>query len=793
MLSSYRVLDLTDDRGALAGLILAGLGADVIAVEPPGGNRIRHIGPYVDDVEDPERSLWHLAYNRGKRSVTLDAVDLTALAADADVLIECGAVPVDLAPLRTVNPALVTVSITPFGRGGPKDEWAATDLTVLAAGGVLVLAGDHDRPPLRMGLPQAWLHASGDAAGGALLALSERANSGLGQHVDVSAQISVAQATQSYILSDSFHATKIERYGGGVRLGNITLPLIYPAADGFVAITFVFGSAIGPFTARLMRWVYEAGFCDEAMRDTDWTGYGVPLLSGRVTTEEWNRVTSSVAAFTASKTKHELLEGALERRILLAPVATPKDVLDSEQFAERDFWEPLNIDGRLVRSPGPFVKPSATPLAAFGPAPRLGEHNTSIEPRPSDAGEPAPSATAQRQPPLAGVKVLDFMWVMAGPATTRVLADFGATVVRVECGRRIETARTIQPFWNDKAGTEASALFQNMNAGKLGITVDAATPAGRSVIQDLIRWADVVTESFTPGVMAAWGLDYAKIQPLKPDIIMVSSCLMGQTGPLNRFAGYGNLAAALCGFTDLVGWPDRPPSGPFSAYSDYVAPRFALATLLAALDHRRRTGAGQYIDFSQAEAALHFLTPLLLDAEVNGRPHDPQGNDDPHIAPHGVYAAAGDDRWVAIACETDEQWRRLAAIVGRADLADASTAERLGRRRELDDVVNAWTATRDELEIQAHLQANGIPAHAVQNSPECRTDPQLAALGHFVTTDHAEFGPVELEGPRYRLSATPGRVGPAPTLGQHLMPVLEDILGYDEEHIVELLVSGALE
>jgi crotonobetainyl-CoA:carnitine CoA-transferase CaiB-like acyl-CoA transferase len=466
-------------------------------------------------------------------------------------------------------------------------------------------------------------------------------------------------------------------------------------------------------------------------------------------------------------------------------------VLDSDHLAERGVWESVEIAGRRVRAPGRFACLSATPLAPLGPAPRLGEHNGSVAPR-TNAPRPAPSASA-RQLPLAGVKVLDLMWVMAGPAVTRVVTDFGATVVRVESSRRIETARTLQPFWNDQVDIEGSALYQNMNAGKLDITLDLGMPEGRAVVADLIRWADVVTESFAPGAMEAWGLDYAGIREINPSVVMLSSCLLGQTGPLRSFAGFGNLAAAFCGFTEIVGWQDRPPAGPFSAYSDYISPRIALATLLAAIDHRRRTGEGQYIDFSQAEGALHFLAPMLLDFEVNGRLPERIGNDDPGMAPHGVYAARGDDRWVAVACETDEQWRGLADVIGRADLASLPLAERLARRRELDAVVTAWTCQRDEQDVERELQAHRIPAHRVQNSPECHADPQLAALGHFVTTEHAQLGPVELEGPRVRLSATPGVVGPAPTLGQHVMTVLEDILGYDQERVTELLISGALE
>jgi crotonobetainyl-CoA:carnitine CoA-transferase CaiB-like acyl-CoA transferase len=494
-------------------------------------------------------------------------------------------------------------------------------------------------------------------------------------------------------------------------------------------------------------------------------------------------------AFTAAHTKAELFEGARQRRVLLAPLSSPGDVLDSEQLAARDFWDHLEVDGRSFRAPGPFAVASVTPLPRLEPAPRLGAHNATVEPRPRVDLASGPA----RRPPLAGVKVLDFTWAWAGPTITRALADFGATVVKIESGRRIDTARTIGPYWHGETGTETSAAFHNLNAGKLSVTVDLDTAAGREVVLDLVRWADVVTESFSPRAMTAWGLGYDDLRTANPGVIMLSTCLMGQTGPLADYAGFGNLAAAWCGFTELVGWPDRPPTGPFGAYTDYISPRPALAALLAALDHRRRTGAGQHLDVAQAEAALHFLAPALLDADVNGHGPGRRGNDDEAMAPHGVYRARGDDRWVAVACEDDEQWRRLATAVGRPDLGGWTAVERLAQRRLLDGVVEAWTAARDPVAVHDELQALGVPTHAIQHSPECATDPQLRHLGHFVTVDHPELGPVELEGPRYRLSATPGAVGPPPALGQHVLPVLTEILGYNADRVSALLAAGAFE
>ena len=207
-------------------------------------------------------------------------------------------------------------------------------------------------------------------------------------------------------------------------------------------------------------------------------------------------------------------------------------------------------------------------------------------------------------------------------------------MVRYWCGLNLPSALIPRgrsnPSITASPGRDSSALYQNLNTGKLGLSLDLNNEQAREVVRDLVRWADVVTESFSPRAMKMWGLDYESLRKIKPDIIMISSCLMGQTGPMAKFAGFGNLAAAISGFFNLTGWPDRPPAGPFSAYTDYVAPRFTALSILAALDHRRRTGQGQYIDQSQAEATLHFLTPALLDYTVNGRVQGATGNRDPH-------------------------------------------------------------------------------------------------------------------------------------------------------------------
>ena len=374
MLGSYRVVDLCDERGNLAAFVLAGLGADVVLVEPPDGCAARRRGPFAGDIEDPERSLTFWGWNRGKRSAAwdLDTAEgraaLAELCRDADVLFECGAVPVDLDALRAANPALVTVSISPFGGTGPKADWPATDLTVQAAGCQLAITGDEDRAPVRTAVPQAFLHAAGDAAVGAMLALAERSSSGLGQHVDISAQRSMTQATQSYTLAVPLGGAAAQRMSGGIKTGGLDVQLRWPCKDGFVSVTFLFGASIGPFTRRLMELIHEEGFCDEATRDKDWIDYTNLLMDGTEPIEEFDRVKAVIETFMLTHTKAELLQAASERMLLIAPVATAADVLASTQFAVAGLLRPRRRSGAQGRA-GDRARPVGVAGGASAAAP----------------------------------------------------------------------------------------------------------------------------------------------------------------------------------------------------------------------------------------------------------------------------------------------------------------------------------------------------------------------------------------------------------------------------------------
>jgi crotonobetainyl-CoA:carnitine CoA-transferase CaiB-like acyl-CoA transferase len=392
MLSHCRVLDLTTERGLLCGQILGDLGADVIKVELIEGSPVRQLPPFFQDQPGPERSVYWWSYNRNKRGITLDLDReegrsiFRQLARKADFVIESdnpgywSQRGLGYRELSELNPGLVMVSITPFGQDGPKASYADSDLIVMAAGGVLILYGDEDRPPVRMSVPQAYLHASADAAAAALVAYYERLDSGIGQHIDVAAQESVGLANQSNALTVPIHGEETRRMAGGAQLGSLRVPLVWNAKDGQITFVFLFGSALGPFTRKFVDYLYEQGGCDQAMRDTDWIGYGAELLSGRIPMQDYDRRKAIIAEFFRQKTKAELFEAARERTMLIAPVATIDDVLSNPHFIAREYWQRLTHPqtGATMLYPGPFARFSTKPITFRRPPPAVGEHNREI-------------------------------------------------------------------------------------------------------------------------------------------------------------------------------------------------------------------------------------------------------------------------------------------------------------------------------------------------------------------------------------------------------------------------------
>jgi len=820
MLSPYRVLDLTDDRGHFAGFLLAQLGADVVAVEPAEGQRSRHRGPWAGSEPDPERALNHWAYNRGKRSVVVDSTaEFLELVTGADVVIESGAslgtsVNVDLAEARRHNPGLITVSLSPFGAEGPKADWVGTDLTINAAAGEMALNGYQDRAPVRISVPQIWVNAAAEAACAILIALTDRAQTGLGQHVDVSAQEAMMLTAQGWLAPALCDNPPAQRTGGGLELlGVVKFRFVYEAIDGHMTLTFLPGVLVGSFTNRILAWAAAEGDLDPDLAAIDW----IDLMEGRELDDVADiakRTAAGVAKAIARHTKAELFAMARRDKLLMVPVTTPADVVASEHYEARGFWDEVDIDGfdEPVRFPGPWVHskradgtsteqagvPTQAGVHRLGPPPRIGQHTIEVQNEqrtavPLGAVKPQPTRTR----PLEGITVIDFTWVYAGPFATRMLAYYGAKVIRVESQTRPDQVRSsgLSRVMGDD-GAEGSQQWHSINADKESLQINLKVPESRQVVLDLAAKSDVVINAFSPGVLERLGLGHDDLHAVNPQLITVSTTLFGHSGPLSPIPGFGNMGAAMGGYYEVTGWPDRLPAGPFLAYTDATSPRLTAALIMAALDQRTRTGEGLSLDFSQAEGGIHFLSEAILDQVVNGNGQSRLGNADRWMAPHGAYPAGEPDcdAWIAIACETDEQWQALASEIGRPELAALDVAARLQRQDELDGLISAWTAGRDPVELQAQLQTRGVPAHQVQNSPEVVADPQLLHRDHFHEVPHEVYGHTWAEQFGFRLSrsdGTPRR--PGPLWGEHSFEILSELLGYDGDQIAELVIAGVLE
>lgn len=395
---------------------------------------------------------------------------------------------------------------------------------------------------------------------------------------------------------------------------------------------------------------------------------------------------------------------------------------------------------------------------------------------------------------LDGLKIADFSWVGAGPRSTKDLADNGANVVKVESAKRLDLGRRSPPFvGGDKSNHDASVFFAQTNTSKKSVTINLSDPRGVVVAKKLIAWADVVVENFGPGYMDRIGLSWKELQDIKPDIILASVSVAGRTGPLGGFRGYGNSAAAYSGHCDLTGWPNSEPHMPPFAYGDVVAPMMLTVAILSALEHRDNTGTGCHVDVSQIESMVHVASDLF--AEL---PNEKPANSDPIMVPHGVYPCADNanienEAWIAIACETDEDWQALCNALGAAELFERwpNYQSRLAARVDLDTALEALTLKHDLKILEARLIDAGIPASAVLDGKGLAEHPALNAVGHFVTVDHSIIGPMKMPAPPYRLLDTPHKITPSPCLGADNAKVFAEI-GIDENQIASLTSEGVL-
>jgi benzylsuccinate CoA-transferase BbsF subunit len=406
---------------------------------------------------------------------------------------------------------------------------------------------------------------------------------------------------------------------------------------------------------------------------------------------------------------------------------------------------------------------------------------------------------AMKSRPFEGLNVLDFTWAGVGPHSVNYLGYYGATIIKVESQKRPDVLRSLAPFKDGIPGVERGYYFAfTQVARKYDITLNLDHPKGLELVKRLVAWADVVADSWATGGMEKAGLDYENLKKIRPDIIMLRTCMHGHTGPLAKQHGHGFILTALSGLDEITGWPDRPPSGLYGAFTDHIAPLFNSLSLVAALDYRRRTGKGVYIEQSQHESVLHWVAPLMLDYVVNHRERHGTGNRLPYAAPHGVYRCAGEDRWCAIAVLTDAEWASFCRVIGKTSLIDdprfAILLKRKENEDELDRLVEEWTTKHSAEEVMSSLQEAGVAAGIVSNSKDQAEDPQLKHYEFFHEMEHPETGKLSsYHGPLFRLSKLSYEMARPPMLGEHNDYVYTKLLGMSDEEFVDLMQEGVFD
>jgi crotonobetainyl-CoA:carnitine CoA-transferase CaiB-like acyl-CoA transferase len=767
LLHGTRVVDLAGEPAAMGGRILADLGAEVVKVEPPDGDPLR------------SETLRFAAWNAGKTGVIVSGPEdptLATLLGGADVVLDTPGWPGTIAVDPSAAPQAVWVSVTPFGLTGRRTAWRASDLGVMAASGNMYATGDPDRAPVRCSEPSGYAHTGPEAALAALTGLA----SGRPQRIDLSMQETILVANMGS--PAQFPKTGFRGSRRGANIGRTRE--IWPCKDGYVSFGLRGGKARVPSLQTIAK---LAG-----LGERDWDSYSPNRLSD----EELRAIEEPIAAYFAVHTMTELYELATTTTLMLAPANTPREIDASPQLDARRMFGPL---GEYRRFPLRFVEVRAAdgevaPARAAGAEPALGvDTPPAWTPR---TLSPHPNAAPRGA--WHGVRLIEFGSGAAGPIATRYFAEHGATVIRIESRSRPDFLRVYALGPDNPHALDGAPMFDALNAGKRSIALNLKHPAAVDLVRRLVDWADAVAENFAPKAMRGFGLDYDRLAQNKPDLVMISACLNGQTGPHKDYPGFGGQGSALSGFNALTGWPDREPVGPHGTITDSLAPRFVAAALAAGLLYRRRTGRGVYLDLSQVEAAIYSLSPWMLEYTAEGLVTERIGNRSRRAAPHGAFACSGKDRWVAIAVWTDDEWARLAAVLedkGLAALGPLDTvALRLAHQDQIEAALAAWTATRAATDVAEQLQALGIEAVPVNDFGDLHSDPQLAERGHFVALTHPIMGPGLYEHNGFRLSDAPcGYDRTGPVLGADTDELLRDLLGLDDDAIGKLRAEGAVE
>lgn len=794
-LEGLRVLDASRSiAGSYCTKLLHDLGADVLKLEPPGGDRARALGPFPQDVPDPEKSGFFHYLNGGKRSCLLDfdkpkAIEALAdLASRSDVLVESFA-PRDREKmglafdrLSVRNPSLVFTSITPFGLTGPLREWQTEEIVEWALGGYMYFGGDPRRSPLMIPGHQADFHAGMHSAFATLVAVHHARVTGQGQEIEVSHWESV--------LSDHAWLSVLWTHCGAVmqRRGADFLR----CTDGWV---YIFRGAF--YNPNLFILIERPEFIDDPRWNTHpgWITNAVELWP---IVEEW----------TGVRSKHEVVAKAQELKIAATPINTVADLAGSAQLAAREWFSDVeHPTAGMVRVPGPPYRLSSTPARAAGPAPLLGQDTEGAlsgrlwpESRPAtrvDARVPASMTGNPQEGPLAGLKVIEVTANWAGPLTGRLFGDLGAEVIKVEIASRPAT-RVLYYAGNEPAkyAWNRSGYFNKMNRNKLGISLDIAKPSGKQAFLKLIERADIFVENNSPRVVRNLGITYEDLKTVNPGLIMVSESGFGATGPERDYVAFGTNIETSCGLASIIGYGPGEAFRTGSFYADPVAGTHSAVAAIAALLHREKTGAGQWIDLALQESAAAFLGEFLMDYLLNSRVAEPRANRHPRHAPQGCYPCMGDDLWLVICVRSDEEWQRFCATVGHPEWSNefATGEDRHQHHDALDELISGWTREQDHWEAARILQAAGVPAAPVLTNWELVSNQHLFERGFYVPIQHPEAGVFPYPGFPWKFSHTPGAIRmPAPMFAEHSDTVFRELLGLSPQEIEELHAEGAID
>ena len=407
--------------------------------------------------------------------------------------------------------------------------------------------------------------------------------------------------------------------------------------------------------------------------------------------------------------------------------------------------------------------------------------------------------TLKREGVFSGLKILAFCWAVVGPLTMKFFADHGATVIRVETSKRPCTMRSSAPYKDNKPGLNRGGYFNYFNSNIYSLSLNMGHPEGLKIAKKLVAATDVFMENYTPGVIEKWGLGYEELKKIKPDVIMLRQSGYGSTGPYKNLPAFGMVLTPIAGLPNFIGWPGKEPLPVgVSAYTDCISPRFATASLIAALDYRKRTGKGQLIDISQFETAISFILPGVLDYAVNGKEPERIGNSSPTECPHGIYRCKGNDRWCTISVTTTEEWRNLCEEMGNELLAQnpkfKTFSQRKANEAALDEIITAWTSQRSPEEVMGRLQKVDVAAGVVENIVDVLNDPQLKQRNLFWKMNHPEMGEFTHLGESFMLSKTPSKAfSPSPLLGEHTEQICTELLGMKDEEFVKLMADGVFE